>query len=137
MPKDYYKILGVDYSANEHEIKSAYRNRVKKNHPDTNWDKSQANASIIEIYDAYKTLSNNEKRKVYDAFLIQRLASHKTPSNRRYKLFLVSFLIITISLLAVLVGKKISQNEAINNKKKNQKEILKENTPQSSQEIKF
>ncbi len=68
MAKDYYKILGVDKSASEDEIKSAYRKLAKKYHPDLNKDNPQAAEKFKEINEAYEVLSDSQKRKNYDQF---------------------------------------------------------------------
>ena len=61
--KDYYRILGVDRSADEKTIKSAYRKLARKYHPDVN--KGQ-DARFKEINEAYEVLSDPEKRRRYD-----------------------------------------------------------------------
>ncbi len=68
MAKDYYKILGVDKSASEDEIKSAYRKLAKKYHPDLNKDNPEAADKFKEINEAYEVLSDSQKRKNYDQF---------------------------------------------------------------------
>lgn len=64
--KDYYKILGVDKNDDEKKIKSAYRNLVKKYHPDKNKGDKQAEEKFKEIAEAYEVLGDAEKRKKYD-----------------------------------------------------------------------
>lgn len=65
MPKDYYKILGVNKSANADEIKAAFRKLAHEHHP----DKAGGNADKFkEALEAYQVLSNDEKRKQYDQF---------------------------------------------------------------------
>src|SRR2546423_3757961 len=61
--KDYYRILGVDRSADEKTIKSAYRKLARKHHPDVN--KGQ-DTKFKEIAEAYEVLSDPEKRRRYD-----------------------------------------------------------------------
>lgn len=68
MAKDYYKVLGVDKSASEDEIKSAYRKLAKKYHPDLNKDNPDAADKFKEINEAYEVLSDSQKRKNYDQF---------------------------------------------------------------------
>lgn len=66
----FYEILGVSKTATDKEIKKAYKNLVKKYHPDVfDGDKSLAESKIKEINDAYDTLSIPELREEYDRSL--------------------------------------------------------------------
>jgi curved DNA-binding protein len=65
---DYYKILGVNKTASETEIKKAYRKLAMKYHPDhTKGDKSDEE-TFKKISEAYAVLSDKEKRTQYDTF---------------------------------------------------------------------
>lgn len=64
MPKDYYKILGINKGASEEEIKFAFRKLAHKYHPDKGGDERK----FKEINEAYQVLSNKEKRAQYDRF---------------------------------------------------------------------
>ena len=66
--KDYYKILGVSKTANQKEIKRAFRKLAAKHHPDKNPDDPKAEEKFKEINEAYMVLSDEEKRKYYDRF---------------------------------------------------------------------
>lgn len=66
--KDYYKILGVGKTADEKEIKSAYRKLARKHHPDVNPGDKSAEEKFKEISEAYEVLSNPHKRAQYDRF---------------------------------------------------------------------
>ncbi|MFN8476037.1 MAG: J domain-containing protein [Anaerolineae bacterium] len=66
--KDYYKILGVDRTADEKEIKRAYRRLARKHHPDVNPGDKAAETQFKEINEAYEVLGDPEKRKKYDQF---------------------------------------------------------------------
>lgn len=68
MALDYYKVLGVNKSANKDEIKKAYRKLALKYHPDKNKGDKKAEEKFKEINEAYAVLSDEEKRKQYDMF---------------------------------------------------------------------
>lgn len=66
--KNYYKILGLDKTAKEADIKSAYRRLARKYHPDVNPGKPEAEEKFKEVNEAYQVLSDPEKRQKYDQF---------------------------------------------------------------------
>jgi molecular chaperone DnaJ len=65
MPKDYYKILGVEKSASPEEIKKAYYRLAHEYHPDK---KGGDEAKFKEVNEAYQTLSDKDKKAQYDQF---------------------------------------------------------------------
>jgi len=69
MPKrDYYDVLGVDRSADEGQIKKAYRKLALRYHPDRNPDDSRAEENFKEATEAYEVLRDPERRAQYDQF---------------------------------------------------------------------
>ncbi|MFH1460893.1 MAG: molecular chaperone DnaJ [Patescibacteria group bacterium] len=70
MAKDYYQILDVPKNASETEIKKAYRKLALKYHPDRAPEdkKKEYEQKFKEISEAYRVLSNKEKRSQYDQF---------------------------------------------------------------------
>ncbi len=64
--KDYYKILGVERSASQDDIKKAYRKLAVKYHPDKNPDDKVAEEKFKEISEAYQVIGNPDSRKKYD-----------------------------------------------------------------------
>ena len=68
MKRDYYEILGVSRTANDHEIKSAYRKLALQFHPDRNPNNPDAEEKFKECSEAYAILADTEKRARYDRF---------------------------------------------------------------------
>jgi curved DNA-binding protein len=68
MAEDYYKLLGVDKSATDSEIKKAYRKLAMKYHPDHTKGDKGAEEKFKKISEAYAVLSDKEKRREYDTF---------------------------------------------------------------------
>ncbi|MCL1853710.1 MAG: molecular chaperone DnaJ [Peptococcaceae bacterium] len=68
MKRDYYEVLGVTKNAEADEIKKAYRQIAKENHPDIKPGDQQAEERFKEATEAYAVLSDAEKRRRYDQF---------------------------------------------------------------------
>jgi curved DNA-binding protein len=68
MAEDYYKILGVNRTADATEIKKAYRKLAMKFHPDHAKGDKTAEEKFKKISEAYAVLSDKEKRQEYDTF---------------------------------------------------------------------
>jgi len=64
--RDYYKVLGVERSATEKEIKSAFRRLAQLYHPDKNPGDNRAEEKFKEINEAYEVLGDPQKRAKYD-----------------------------------------------------------------------
>jgi len=67
-PKDYYEVLGVSKDASPKEVKKAYYELAKKYHPDSNKGDKETQQIFQEVSEAYECLSDDNKRKQYDAF---------------------------------------------------------------------
>ena len=65
MSKDYYNILGVSKTANQDEIKKAFRQKAHQHHPDK---QGGDEAKFKEINEAYQVLGDQKKRTQYDQF---------------------------------------------------------------------
>ncbi|MCM8569481.1 J domain-containing protein [Gramella jeungdoensis] len=65
---DYYKLLELDKSASQADIKKAYRKLARKYHPDLNPNDKDAQLRFQQINEAHEVLSDPEKRKKYDEY---------------------------------------------------------------------
>ncbi len=81
MAIDPYKILGVDKTATQDEIQKAYRKLAKKIHPDLNPGNKKAEEQFKEVASAYTLLSDEVKRKQFDAGEIDGLGAEKPRQN--------------------------------------------------------
>jgi len=117
----YYKILGVDENASNHELRKAFCKLSIELHPDTtSLEIDVAKSKFQEVLEAYENLNNSNLRKIYDDKLKEKSRSNNTQvlnnliidsnnqnlvGNRRpfsngelFSLFLL-FMIIAISLI--------------------------------------
>ena len=65
---DYYKILGVDKTIPQKDVKRAYLKRAKQFHPDLHPDDPKAKAKFQALNEAYDVIGDPEKRKKYDQY---------------------------------------------------------------------
>ncbi|OUS48182.1 molecular chaperone [Ostreococcus tauri] len=79
---DHYATLGVSRHADESQIKRAYRKLALKYHPDKNPNDETAKKKFTEIGHAYETLSDQEKRKIYDRYGEEGVKQHEASGGR-------------------------------------------------------
>jgi molecular chaperone DnaJ len=68
VPRDYYEVLGVGRDADEATIKKAFRRLARELHPDVNAHDPDAEEKFKEAAEAYEVLSDDERRRTYDAY---------------------------------------------------------------------
>ncbi len=76
MQRDPYQVLGVERSAEEAELKKAFRKLARELHPDVNRDDPEAESKFKEAAEAYEILSDPERRETYDRFGHEGLRSN-------------------------------------------------------------
>ncbi|ETN37264.1 uncharacterized protein HMPREF1541_08255 [Cyphellophora europaea CBS 101466] len=78
--EDFYKILGLDKSCDDRDLKRAYRTLSKKFHPDK---ASGDEKKFLEVAEAYETLSEPTTRKIYDQYGHDGLSQHKNGGRQQ------------------------------------------------------
>lgn len=63
---DYYKVLGIEKSATQADVKTAFKKLARQYHPDVNPDNPEAEKKFKEISEAYEVLGDEKKRRQYD-----------------------------------------------------------------------
>jgi len=72
MPENYYYILGLDSSTSQAGIKTAFRKLAKKYHPDKNLNDPGLEEKFKRINEAYETLSDPDKKWIYDQKFVRK-----------------------------------------------------------------
>lgn len=81
--KDFYYVLGVDPNCSPDAIKEAYRKLSKKLHPDVNQGDKYFESRFRDIKEAFETLRDPGKRRIYDERLSQYKAEKAGPDLRK------------------------------------------------------
>ena len=126
----YYKILGVDENASNHELRKAFCKLLIELHPDTtSLESEDAKNKFQEVLEAYENLNNSNLRKVYDEKLRvnskrpnksnlnvsntlvmdannQQLVSNRRPfsNGEMFSLFLLIIIIFISLFLAIVIA---------------------------------
>ena len=82
---DYYKILGINNTASQKEIKTAYRKLARKYHPDLNPNNKDAKRNFQQINEANEVLSDPGKRKKYDKYGKDWQHAEQFEKNKQYQ----------------------------------------------------
>ena len=75
--EDYYRVLGLDKSCSDRDLKRAYKTLSKKYHPDKNSGNESAHEKFVQVAEAYETLSDATTRKIYDQYGHDGVQNHK------------------------------------------------------------
>lgn len=164
---NYYEILEVSINASQEVIKNAYRALIKKYHPDSyTGNKQYAEEMIKKINEAYETLSDENKRLLYDydeGFKIDPNASvdeiveddiiskeknvkgKNNSENKEFKIeefikkhkVLVVISIVVIFILAFLIGNAIAGKQEKEEKQDVKQENKEENEKENTQNNKY
>ena len=68
MVANYYEILRIPKTANDKQIRDAFRKLARKYHPDLNPDDEKTEKRFKQVNEAYEVLSNSINRKKYDKY---------------------------------------------------------------------
>jgi len=88
--KDYYYFLGIPQNASAEDIKKAYRKLSLKYHPDKNDNDEFFSDRFKEIKEAYETLMDDGRRKLYDQNLSSQQRNVKSILPPKIKNFSAS-----------------------------------------------
>lgn len=91
MPRTLYQIIGCLPTANDHEIKRAYRRLSKRYHPDLNPHDPQAATKFIELQQAYELLIDPARRAAYDATLAHAASEFGTTNRQQSATYTYSY----------------------------------------------
>src|SRR5215470_14161480 len=67
-PRDPYEVLGISRTADEAEIKKAFRRLARELHPDVNSHDPDAEEKFKQAAEAYEILSDPQRRATYDRY---------------------------------------------------------------------
>ena len=83
--KDHYKILNIDFDASETDIKRGFRKLATIHHPDKNGGSKSSEETFKVILEAYETLSDCNKRAIYDLSYKQYFHQSKSETTNKYE----------------------------------------------------
>lgn len=81
--KNYYKVLGLKITSTQEQIKKAYRELVKKLHPDVCDDTEESNNKLHEVNEAYSILSDSDKKDEYDNELAEIIKKRRQKKSEK------------------------------------------------------
>lgn len=106
--KDYYKILEIDRSASQQDIKTAYHKLALKYHPDRNSHNKNAEEHFKAINEAYEALKDPKRRDLYDN-------PYKQTPQERPKDPIVGIIILGVTIIGIVLYSSVSIVHALVN----------------------
>jgi curved DNA-binding protein CbpA len=106
--RNLYKVLGIAASADAQRIKTAFRRRAMRTHPDLHPGNREAEERFRELMQAYEVLRDAHARSVYDAHLADRRRAAWRRFAHSAAVMVTTFLITTSSAVFVLGQQGIS-----------------------------
>jgi len=85
--RTHYEVLGLTPNCTPQEIKRSYHQLALIYHPDKHINKTEAEATFAGINDAYNTLSDVNKRRIYDTYGQKGLDMENSTNNNRANFF--------------------------------------------------
>lgn len=85
--RDFYGILGLNHDCTEREIDRSFQKLSRKYHPDKNKGNEKAAEKFTDINDAYGTLKDSQKRRIYDLYGEDGVHVYERPKNELDDLF--------------------------------------------------
>lgn len=107
---DHYELLGVSREASAEEVRTAYRAGAMRWHPDRNRGDKQAEAQFKRIAEAYRVLSDPDRRAAYDAGRVEG-DGNAPDSEVDYETAARMFLVEMFNLAAELTSQNIGWRE--------------------------
>jgi curved DNA-binding protein CbpA len=96
-----YKVLGIASTADDQRIKSAFRRRALRVHPDLNPGSKYADERFRELMQAYQVLRDAEARAAYDAHLTRQRSESRRRFMQSAAVMVATFTLTVTSIFAV------------------------------------
>lgn len=109
--KTYYEVVGVEATASREEIRAAYRQLVRRFHPDARGGKQHPAGVFEEINAAYAVLMDPQKRKEYDEGLASRSVKKRPFGFREWKPVMATFQWLKLIFTGRRVGRPVEKTD--------------------------
>lgn len=116
MDDDLYEVLGVDQNSSEDQIRAAYRDAVRRWHPDATGSRGRDHARFTSIVDAWVILGDQRGRDEYDSANPPGIPEHVVAvaaepaimlgqrfSQQLRRTFIAAIIVVTLMMLVLFV----------------------------------